>query len=177
MLTQSNILVTGGTGSIGYDLIRHLLSHNPNKIIVYTRNESGQIAMKRAFDDSRLCFFIGDIRDKEALIQASRGVDYLFHLAALKHVPVCEEQPLEALKTNVIGTQNVIDAALQNKVKKVINMSTDKAADPSNFYGMTKIIGEKLMILSNHLSKHTKLICVRGGNVLGTKFKQRIKSA
>jgi UDP-N-acetylglucosamine 4,6-dehydratase len=168
MLTQSNILVTGGTGSIGYELTRQLLSYNPQKIVVYTRNESGQIAMKQAFDDARLCYCIGDIRDKEALFKACEGIDYVFHLAALKHVPVCEEQPVEALKTNVIGTQNVIDAALQNGVKKVIYMSTDKAADPSDFYGMTKAIGEKLTILSNHLNTNTKLICVRDGNILGT---------
>lgn len=168
MLTLSNILVTGGTGSVGYELVRQLLTYNPQKIVVYTRNEAGQIAMKQAFDDARLCFCIGDIRDKEALLKACEGIDYVFHLAALKHVPVCEEQPIEALKTNVIGTQNVIEAALQNRVKKVINMSTDKAADPSNFYGITKAIGEKLMILSNHLHTNTKFICVRGGNILGT---------
>jgi UDP-N-acetylglucosamine 4,6-dehydratase len=168
MFAHSNILVTGGTGSIGYELIRQLLSYNPNKIVVYTRNESEQVAMKQSFSDSRLYFCIGDIRDKEALFKACEGIDYVFHLAALKHVPVCEEQPIEALKTNVIGTQNVIDAALQNGVKKVINMSTDKAADPSNFYGITKAIGEKLMILSKHLNTNTKLICVRGGNILGT---------
>ncbi|MDB5056018.1 MAG: UDP-N-acetylglucosamine 4,6-dehydratase [Bacilli bacterium] len=168
MFTQANILVTGGTGSLGNELIRQLVSFNPNKIIVYTRNEASQMAMKRAFDDVRLSFCIGDIRDKDALVEACEGIDYVFHLAALKHVPICEEQPIEALKTNVIGTQNVIHAALQNRVKKVINMSTDKAADPSNFYGMTKAIGEKLMILSNHLNTGTKFICVRGGNILGT---------
>jgi UDP-N-acetylglucosamine 4,6-dehydratase len=168
MLAQSNILVTGGTGSLGYELIRHLISYNPNKIVIYTRNESAQVAMKRAFDDPRLSFCIGDIRDLEALVRACAGIDYIFHLAALKHVPICEEQPMEALKTNVIGTQNVVEAAMQNGVKKVINMSTDKAADPSNFYGMTKAIGEKLMILSNRLNTKTKFICARGGNILGT---------
>ncbi|MGZ9586825.1 polysaccharide biosynthesis protein [Paenibacillus marinisediminis] len=168
MFSQSNILVTGGTGSLGYELVRQLLSFNPNKIIVYTRNESAQVAMKSDFDDARLSFCIGDIRDERALIEALKGTDYVFHLAALKHVPVCEEQPIEALKTNVLGTQNVIQAAMQTGVKKVINMSTDKAADPSNFYGLTKAIGEKLMILSNHGNIKTKFICVRGGNILGT---------
>ncbi len=168
MLTQSNILVTGGTGSLGYELIRQLIAYHPNKIVVYTRSESAQIAMKHALDDPRLCFCIGDIRDIEALAKACADIDYVFHLAALKHVPVCEEQPIEALKTNIIGTQNVIDAAMQNHVEKVIYMSTDKAADPSNFYGMTKAIGEKLMVLSNHFNIRTKFICVRGGNILGT---------
>jgi UDP-N-acetylglucosamine 4,6-dehydratase len=168
MLTQSSILVTGGTGSIGYELITQLLSYNPKKIVIYTRNESAQVAMKQTFNDARLSFCIGDIRDKEALFKACEGIDYVFHLAALKHVPICEEQPIEALKTNVGGTQNVIDAALHNGVKKVINMSTDKAADPSNFYGTTKAIGEKMMILSNNLNTNTKMICVRGGNILGT---------
>lgn len=168
MLAQSNIMVTGGTGSLGYELIRQLITYNPNKIVVYTRNESAQIAMKRYFDDARLFFCIGDIRELESLNKACVDIDYIFHLAALKHVPVCEDQPLEALKTNVLGTQNVIQAALNNGVKKVINMSTDKAADPSSFYGMTKAIGEKLMILSNKLNSYTKFICVRGGNILGT---------
>jgi len=168
LFKQSDILVTGGTGSLGYELIRQLLSYQPNQIVIYTRNESAQVAMKRSFNDARLRFCIGDIRDLEALIGASAGIDYVFHLAALKHVPVCEEQPIEALKTNVLGTQNVIQAALHNEVKKVIYMSTDKAADPSNFYGMTKAIGEKLMVLSNHKNTNTKFICVRGGNILGT---------
>ncbi|SEC70429.1 polysaccharide biosynthesis protein [Paenibacillus sp. GP183] len=168
MFTQSNILVTGGTGSLGYELIRQLLNNNPNKIVIYTRNESAQVAMKHIFNDPRLTFCIGDIRDLEALVKACAGIDYIFHLAALKHVPICEEQPLEALKTNVIGTQNVIHAAVEKRVKKVINMSTDKAADPSNFYGLSKAIGEKLMILSSHVNNSTKFICVRGGNILGT---------
>lgn len=168
MFSNATILVTGGTGSWGHELVHQLLPQNPKKVIVFSRNESSQVAMKREFEDPRLSFCIGDIRDKEALVKACEGVDYVFHLAALKHVPVCEEQPYEALKTNVIGTQNIIDAAVENKVKKVINISTDKAANPSNFYGMTKAIGEKLIVHANLLSSHTQFICVRGGNVLGT---------
>jgi UDP-N-acetylglucosamine 4,6-dehydratase/5-epimerase len=168
MFGNSTILVTGGTGSWGHGLIRQLLPLNPKKIIVFSRNESSQVAMKRSFDHPRLSFCIGDVRDKEALVKALEGVDYVFHLAALKHVPVCEDQPYEALKTNVIGTQNVIEAAIENKVKKVINISTDKAANPSNFYGMTKAMGEKLIVYANLLGSDTKFICVRGGNVLGT---------
>ncbi|MCR8645194.1 polysaccharide biosynthesis protein [Paenibacillus sp. N1-5-1-14] len=168
MFRNKRILVTGGTGSWGYELIRQILPQNPKEIIVFSRNESAQVAMKRAFEDERLSFCIGDIRDREALISACQDVDYVYHLAALKHVPVCEDQPYEALKTNVHGTQNVIDAAIENRVKKVIYISTDKAANPSNFYGMTKAIGEKLIVHANLLRTETKFVCVRGGNVLGT---------
>jgi UDP-N-acetylglucosamine 4,6-dehydratase len=168
MFTNQRILVTGGTGSWGYELIRQLLPQNPRQIIVFSRNESSQVAMSRTFEDGRLSFCIGDIRDKEALTKACERVDYVFHLAALKHVPVCEEQPYEALKTNVLGTQNVIEAAIANRVKRVIYISTDKAANPSNFYGMTKAIGEKLIVYANLLHTDTKFVCVRGGNVLGT---------
>ncbi|MNU43679.1 UDP-N-acetylglucosamine 4,6-dehydratase [compost metagenome] len=168
MFNNQVILVTGGTGSWGYELIKQLLPQQPKEIIIYSRSESTQVAMSRAFEDDRLTFRIGDIRDKEALTAACKNVDYVFHLAALKHVPVCEDQPYEALKTNVIGTQNVIDAAMDNDVKKVIYISTDKAANPSNFYGMTKAIGEKLIVYANLLPTRTKFVCVRGGNVLGT---------
>ncbi|SDW81489.1 polysaccharide biosynthesis protein [Paenibacillus sp. CF384] len=168
MFTNQRILVTGGTGSWGYELIRQLLPQQPKQIIVFSRNESSQVAMSRTFEDSRLSFCIGDIRDKEALMRACERVDYVFHLAALKHVPVCEDQPYEALKTNVIGTQNVIEAAIANGVKRVVYISTDKAANPSNFYGMTKAIGEKLIVYANLLHSDTTFVCVRGGNVLGT---------
>ncbi|MBO7744765.1 polysaccharide biosynthesis protein [Paenibacillus sp. MWE-103] len=168
MFTNQRILVTGGTGSWGYELIRQLLPQQPKQIIVFSRNESSQVAMSRSFEDPRLSFCIGDIRDKEALMRACERVDYVFHLAALKHVPVCEDQPYEALKTNVIGTQNVIEAAIANNVKRVIYISTDKAANPSNFYGMTKAIGEKLIVYANLLNSDTTFVCVRGGNVLGT---------
>ncbi|SFA72243.1 MULTISPECIES: polysaccharide biosynthesis protein [unclassified Bacillus (in: firmicutes)] len=168
MFKDSVILVTGGTGSWGKELIVQLLTHDPKEIIIFSRNEDTQVKMRRDYQDPRLNFRIGDIRDKEALFQAFKGVDYVFHLAALKHVPICEEHPMEALKTNVTGTQNVIDAAIFNEVKKVINVSTDKAADPANFYGFTKAIGEKLIIHANLLTTNTKFVCVRGGNVLGT---------
>ncbi|WP_019638560.1 polysaccharide biosynthesis protein [Paenibacillus fonticola] len=168
MFENKRILVTGGTGSWGHELITQLLPQQPQEIIVYSRNESAQVAMSRQFEEQRLSFCIGDIRDKEALRTATQGMDYVFHLAALKHVPVCEDQPYEALKTNVIGTQNVIEAAIENEVKKVIYISTDKAANPSNFYGMTKAIGEKLIVYANLLGSNTRFVTVRGGNVLGT---------
>lgn len=168
MFVGRRIVVTGGTGSWGHELVRQLLPHNPSEIIVYSRNESSQVEMSQTFDDPRISFRIGDIRDREALADACAGADVIFHLAALKHVPVCEEQPYEALKTNVSGTQNVIEAAIKNKVGRVIYVSTDKAVNPSNFYGMTKAIGEKLMIYANLQCSDTKFVCVRGGNVLGT---------
>ncbi|ANE46086.1 UDP-N-acetylglucosamine 4,6-dehydratase [Paenibacillus swuensis] len=168
MYQNKTLLVTGGTGSWGHELVHQLLPLGPKEIIIFSRNESSQVAMKRMFEDDRLSFCIGDVRDKEALMKACQGVDYVFHLAALKHVPVCEDQPYEALKTNVLGTQNIIEAAIENKVKKVINISTDKAANPSNFYGMTKAIGEKLIVYANLQRSQTEFVCVRGGNVLGT---------
>lgn len=168
MFKDAVILVTGGTGSWGKELCLQLLTHGPKEVIIFSRNEDRQVMMKRECEDPRLTFHIGDIRDKNALCHAFKGVDYVFHLAALKHVPVCEQYPVEALKTNVNGTQNVIDAAIFNDVKKVIMVSTDKAADPANFYGFTKAIGEKLIINANLLSRNTRFVCVRGGNVLGT---------
>ncbi|MGF2617913.1 NAD-dependent epimerase/dehydratase family protein [Rossellomorea vietnamensis] len=169
MFTDKTILVTGGTGSWGFELVRQLLEKNPREIRIFSRNESSQVSMQQKFDHNpKLKFIIGDIRDKEALVEACRKVNFVFHLAALKHVPVCEYQPLEALKTNVTGTQNVIDASMANKVEKVVYISTDKAANPSNFYGFTKALGEKLIINANALTNDTTFVCVRGGNVLGT---------
>ncbi|MBN8435796.1 polysaccharide biosynthesis protein [Priestia flexa] len=169
MFKNQTILVTGGTGSWGYELVRQLLTLDPKEIRIISRNESSQFTMKQEFDnDPKLQFLIGDIKEKDSLIEACQGVDYVFHLAALKHVPVCEDQPLEALKTNVHGTQNVIDAAIICNVKRVIYISTDKAANPSNFYGLSKAMGERLIIHANTLNTKTKFVCIRGGNVLGT---------
>jgi FlaA1/EpsC-like NDP-sugar epimerase len=124
--------------------------------------------MKRKFNNDKLKFIIGDIRDYEAVDLATKDVDYIFHLAALKHVPICEELPNEAIKTNIAGTNNIIKAAISNRVKKVIDVSSDKAVEAVNLYGMTKAIGEKLIIQANDLSDHTKFVCVRGGNVMGS---------
>ncbi|MBY0159611.1 polysaccharide biosynthesis protein [Cytobacillus oceanisediminis] len=169
MFKNQTILITGGTGSWGYELVRQLLDYSPKEIRIFSRNESNQFSMKQEFDNNPLLnFVIGDIKEKEIIMEASEGVDYVFHLAALKHVPVCEYQPLEALKTNVHGTQNVIEAAIQNKVKRVVYISTDKAANPSNFYGLSKAMGERLIIHANTLNTDTKFVCIRGGNVLGT---------
>ncbi|MCG7385536.1 polysaccharide biosynthesis protein [Paenibacillus sp. ACRRY] len=169
MIKGQTILITGGTGSWGQKLTEVLLEQDPAEIRILSRNEYAQIAMQREFShDARLRFLIGDIRDYRAVEDACKGVDVLFHLAALKHVPVCEDQPDEAFKTNVIGTQNIIRAAIRMQIPKVIDVSTDKAVDPINVYGMTKALGEKMMIRANWLSEHTRFVCIRGGNVLGT---------
>lgn len=169
MIQGQTILITGGTGSWGQKLTEVLLEQDPTEIRLLSRNEYAQIAMQREFNhDPRLRFIIGDIRDYRAVEDVCRGVDVLFHLAALKHVPVCEDQPDEAFKTNVIGTQNIIRAAIRMRIPKVIDVSTDKAVDPINVYGMTKALGEKMMIRANWLSEGTRFVCIRGGNVLGT---------
>ncbi|UOF90550.1 polysaccharide biosynthesis protein [Fodinisporobacter ferrooxydans] len=169
MFKNSTILITGGTGSWGQELTRQLLRYKPKEIRIFSRNEFSQVTMKRTFqEDGILKFTIGDIRDFHAVQEACRNVDYVFHLAALKHVPICEWQPQEAIKTNIAGTENIIRASIQQGVKKVIDVSTDKAADPINFYGMTKAIGEKLVIRANDWNTFTRFVCIRGGNVLGT---------
>ncbi|MBM7603164.1 FlaA1/EpsC-like NDP-sugar epimerase [Metabacillus crassostreae] len=169
MFNNQTVLVTGGTGSWGHELVRQLLTYDPKEIRIFSRNESAQFSMKQEFDNNpKLHFIIGDIKEKDALIEAAKDVDYLFHLAALKHVPVCEDQPTEALKTNVIGTQNVIEAAIACNVKRAVYISTDKASNPSNFYGLSKAMGERLIIHANTLTTNTKFVCIRGGNVLGT---------
>jgi len=182
VFTDKVILITGGTGSWGHELVKQLLREDVKEIRIYSRNESNQFSMKQEFDNHpKLHFIIGDIKEKECLIEACKNVDYVFHLAALKHVPVCEDQPLEAIKTNAIGTQNVIEAAIACNVHKVVYISTDKASDPSNIYGLSKAMGEKLIIHANTLQSNTKFVCIRGGNVLGTNgsvihvFRKQIK--
>lgn len=161
------VLITGGTGSWGNELTKQLLERNPKEIRIYSRGELQQVNMQRKFSNDKLKFIIGDVRDKARLMEACEGVDYIFHLAALKHVPICEEQPYEAIKTNIVGTQNLIEAAIANNVRKVIDVSTDKAVDPLNLYGMTKAIGERLIIHANRRNS-TRFVCIRGGNVMGT---------
>ncbi len=168
MFTGSIVFITGGTGSWGNELVKQLLDFHPKQILIFSRSELHQVTMERKFDNPKLRFLIGDVRDRERLIECMKGVDYIFHLAALKHVPICEEQPYEAIKTNIVGTKNVIEAAKINKVKKVIDVSTDKAVDPLNLYGMTKAIGERLIIQANLEPSDTQFVCIRGGNVLGT---------
>jgi len=168
VFSNKKILITGGTGSWGYELTKQLLKKNPDEIRILSRGEFAQVTMKRRFNDDRLSFIIGDIRDYNAVNLACRDIDLVFHLAALKHVPICEEQPYEAIKTNILGTENLIKASIHNQIERVIDVSTDKAVTPINMYGMTKAIGEKLIIHANKLSTITKFTCIRAGNVLGT---------
>ena len=172
MFDDKKILITGGTGSLGQALTQRLLEKNVKTIRILSRNESKQIEMESKFNDDRLRFLLGDIRDKERLVRATEDIDYVFHAAALKHVPKIEYNPFEAIKTNVIGSQNVIDACLDANVKKVICIGTDKAVSPLNTYGATKLLMEKLFVTANNYlnpQKHaTKFIAVRYGNVLGS---------
>lgn len=186
MINESTILVTGGTGSWGHELVKQLLNdYSPKEVIIFTRGEYKQVKMKEEFNnDPRLNFIIGDVRDKEALNFASRGVDIIFHMAALKQVPVCEENCWETVLTNVYGVENVIECAASNKVKKVVDISTDKAVEPLNFYGITKASGERMMVNANwsrNFNHNTSYVCIRAGNVIGTQgsviplFKKQIK--
>jgi len=161
------VLLTGGTGSWGNELTKQLLEAGVKHIKIYSRNEFAQVTMRRKFNDERLEFIIGDIRDIDQLNYAMVDVDLVYHLAAVKHIDICEVYPLETVKTNILGAENVIKAAISNKVKKVINVSSDKACYPINIYGQSKAIGEKLFVNANSYSS-TQFVCVRGGNVLGS---------
>jgi FlaA1/EpsC-like NDP-sugar epimerase len=169
MFNGSKIFVSGATGSWGQTLITLLLnSYDVEEIVCYSRGELQQVLMKRKFNNPKLRFVIGDIRDYDAVKNATKGVDYIFHLAALKHVPVCEINVQETIKTNITGTTNIVNAAIENRVKKVIDVSSDKAVEPINLYGMTKAVGEKIIVQANDLSDYTKFVCIRGGNVMGS---------
>ncbi len=165
------ILITGGTGSLGNGITSHLLNTDVQKIIIFSRDELKQFEMSQKFEDPRLRFFIGDVRDKERLYRAFDGVDYIIHTAALKQVPACEYNPFEAIKTNIIGSQNVIEVAIDVKVKKAMGVSTDKAVQPLNLYGATKACMEKLFIQANSYAteKGTKFSICRYGNVVGSR--------
>ena len=174
MLNNKTVLITGGTGSFGNAFTKYVLTHyEPKKIIIYSRDEFKQFLMQNAFQEhkDKLRFFIGDVRDKERLRRAFEGVDYVIHAAALKQVPACEYNPAEAIKTNINGAQNVIDAALDTGVKRVVALSTDKAVNPVNLYGGTKLVSDKLFIAANAYAGG-KDICfsiVRYGNVAGSR--------
>lgn len=168
MYKENVILITGGTGSWGYELTKQLLQTEVKEIRIFSRGELAQVNMERHFNNKRIQFIIGDIRDYTSLDKALYGVDYVFHLAALKHVPICEKQPQESIKTNIIGTDNLIKASIKNHVKKVIDVSSDKAVAPLNVYGMCKALGEKMIVNANTFSNETKFICIRAGNVLGS---------
>jgi UDP-N-acetylglucosamine 4,6-dehydratase len=171
--TNKVILITGGTGSFGKKMTKILLEEkNPKKIIIFSRDELKQHEMRvSGYDDPRLRYFIGDVRDRERLTRALHGVDIVVHAAALKQVPACEYNPMEAVKTNIIGTSNVLEAALDAGVQKVLALSTDKAVSPANLYGGTKLVAEKLVIQSNAYAAGTatRYSCVRYGNVVGSR--------
>jgi len=167
---NKRILITGGTGSWGNELTKQLLEkYNPKQIIIYSRWELAQVMMSRKFSDYKnIKYAIGDVRDLTRLMECMKNVDYVFHLAALKHVPVCEDYPEESVKTNVTGTENVVKAAKLNNVSVVIDVSTDKACNPINVYGSCKSLWEKLMIQANDEHSTTKFVCIRAWNVMWT---------
>jgi UDP-N-acetylglucosamine 4,6-dehydratase len=171
-LKGKSILVTGGTGSFGKKFVATVLrKHALKKVIVFSRDELKQFEMAQDIHDERIRYFIGDVRDSERLHRAFHGIDYVVHAAALKQVPACEYNPIEAVKTNVMGAQNIINAAIDNNVKKVIALSTDKAANPINLYGATKLCSDKLFIAGNAYSGDidTRFSIVRYGNVVGSR--------
>lgn len=170
MFKNKTILIDGGSGSWGNELTKQLIEKDPRKIIIFSRGELAQVTMERNFPSTYVEFVIGDIRDANAVDRLfhNNKIDIVFHLAALKHVPICENNPQEAIKTNIDGTTNLINAAIKYKIEKFIDVSTDKAVSPTNLYGLSKAIGEKLTIQANNLTDDTQFVCVRGGNVLGS---------
>jgi len=185
IFNDKKIMVTGGTGSIGSEIVRRVLQYEPKVVRILSRDESKQFELEQEIGHlENVRFLIGDVRDKDRLNRAFEDIDIVFHAAAMKHVPACEYNPFEAVKTNVVGTQNVIDAAFDNDVGKVIAISTDKAASPINTMGATKLLAEKLIIDANFYKGHRKTVfsCVRFGNVMGSRgsviplFEKQIKN-
>ena len=172
MFNNKSILITGGTGSFGKYFIETVLrQYKPKRLIVFSRDELKQFEMQQDYNDPAMRYFLGDVRDGERLQQAMRGVDYVIHAAALKQVPAAEYNPMECVKTNVNGAENVIKAAVDNEVEKVIALSTDKAANPINLYGATKLVSDKLFVAANNFAggRRTKFSVVRYGNVVGSR--------
>jgi len=172
MLNNKSILITGGTGSFGKKFTETLINrYKPKKIVIFSRDELKQFEMQQQFNKDCMRYFIGDVRDKERLTMAMNGIDYVIHAAALKQVPAAEYNPTECIKTNITGAENVIHAALYNNIEKVIALSTDKAANPINLYGATKLCSDKLFVAANNLAGTKKIIfsVVRYGNVVGSR--------
>lgn len=172
MFNGKNILITGGTGSFGHKYTQTLLSrYKPNKIVIYSRDELKQYEMQQKFHAPCMRYFIGDVRDQERLIRAMKGIDYVIHAAALKQVPAAEYNPTECIKTNINGAEHVINAAIENQVEKVIALSTDKAANPVNLYGATKLASDKLFVAANNIAGggRPRFSVVRYGNVVGSR--------
>ncbi len=187
MLNGKNVLITGGTGSFGKKMTQIVLEHyEPHKLIIFSRDELKQFEMSQKWNAKKypcIRYFLGDVRDKDRLIRAFSGVDFVIHAAALKQVPAAEYNPTEFVKTNILGAMNIIDAALFTKVKKIIALSTDKACNPVNLYGATKLCSDKLFVAANAYSGHeTVFSVVRYGNVVGSRgsvvpfFKERAKT-
>jgi UDP-N-acetylglucosamine 4,6-dehydratase len=171
-LAGKTVLITGGTGSFGKAFVKRLLADNEiKKLVVFSRDELKQFEMAEVINSPKLRYFLGDVRDYQRLLQATDGVDVIVHAAAMKQIPAAEYNPMEAIKTNVIGAENIVNAAIQNGISKVVALSTDKAANPANLYGATKLCSDKLMVAGNILagSHSTKFSCVRYGNVLGSR--------
>jgi UDP-N-acetylglucosamine 4,6-dehydratase len=184
MFDDKSVLITGGTGSFGQQYTKTLLErYKPKRLVIFSRDELKQYEMQQKFNSPVMRYFIGDVRDSDRLKQATRGIDYIIHAAALKHVPAAEYNPMECIKTNIHGAQNVIEAALETNVAKVIALSTDKAANPINLYGATKLASDKLFVAANNItgSRQTRFAVVRYGNVVGSRgsvvpyFKQLLK--
>lgn len=172
MFNGKNILITGGTGSFGKKYTKIILqNYKPNKIIIFSRDELKQYEMAQIFNDRCMRYFIGDVRDAKRLEEAMNDVDFVIHAAALKHVPVAEYNPMECIKTNIDGAQNVISASIKNGVEKVIALSTDKASSPINLYGATKLASDKLFVAANNMvgKRKTRFAVVRYGNVVGSR--------
>lgn len=172
MFNNKSILITGGTGSFGRKYTETILArYNPERLIIYSRDELKQFEMQQIFNQNCLRYFIGDVRDNQRLLQATKGVDFIIHAAALKQVPAAEYNPMECIKTNIYGAENVIKAALENGIKKVIALSTDKAANPINLYGATKLASDKLFVAANNMTgkQDTLFSVVRYGNVVGSR--------
>jgi UDP-N-acetylglucosamine 4,6-dehydratase/5-epimerase len=169
---DSAVMVTGGTGSFGHKFVELMLTkHHPRRLVIFSRDELKQSEMMKRFGDPSLRFFVGDVRDRDRLERAMHDVDVVFHAAALKQIPSCEYNPFEAIQTNVMGTKNVIDAAVDQKVKRVMFISTDKAVNPINLYGATKLCAEKLVVQGNVYGhgRGTRFSVVRYGNVIGSR--------
>ena len=166
---NKTLLITGGTGSFGNAVLRNFLDTDVKEIRILSRDEKKQDDMRKKYNQQKLKFFIGDVRDFESIYRATQDVDYIFHAAALKQVPSCEFYPLEALKTNVLGTENILEAAIRNKVEKVICLSTDKAVYPVNAMGISKAMMEKVAIAKSRFSGNTSICVTRYGNVIASR--------
>ena len=169
MLDNKTLLISGGTGSFGNAVLKKYINSNPKEIRIFSRDEKKQDEMRRIYKDERIKYFIGDVRDKSSINNALIGVDYVFHSAALKQVPSCEFYPLEAVKTNVLGTENLLDACINNDIKKVICLSTDKAVYPINAMGISKAMMEKVFVAKSRTTNRTKIIGTRYGNVMASR--------